>query len=114
MSENVSVFIYSVFVICLYLTHFLAKLIKSKYSLVMKSTGWEKHRFITAMFECVTDSLMRKPIHVLLLASCKRYSACVSVGDGRMGYTEEAPYDAIHVGAAAPTVPQAVSLSEYL
>lgn len=36
---------------------------------------------------------------------------CVSVGDGRMGYTEEAPYDAIHVGAAAPTVPQAVSLN---
>lgn len=31
-----------------------------------------------------------------------------AVGDGRMGYTEEAPYDAIHVGAAAPTVPQAV------
>lgn len=31
-----------------------------------------------------------------------------AVGDGRMGFTEEAPYDAIHVGAAAPTVPQAV------
>ncbi|XP_030637289.1 protein-L-isoaspartate(D-aspartate) O-methyltransferase isoform X3 [Chanos chanos] len=30
------------------------------------------------------------------------------VGDGRMGHTEEAPYDAIHVGAAAPTVPQAL------
>ncbi|KAK2114492.1 hypothetical protein P7K49_008758 [Saguinus oedipus] len=29
------------------------------------------------------------------------------VGDGRMGYAEEAPYDAIHVGAAAPVVPQA-------
>uniref|UniRef100_A0A2D4L125 Protein-L-isoaspartate O-methyltransferase n=4 Tax=Micrurus TaxID=8634 RepID=A0A2D4L125_9SAUR len=27
------------------------------------------------------------------------------VGDGRTGYPEEAPYDAIHVGAAAPTVP---------
>lgn len=26
-----------------------------------------------------------------------------------MGYAEEAPYDAIHVGAAAPVVPQAVS-----
>lgn len=33
----------------------------------------------------------------------------LSVGDGRMGYPEEAPYDAIHVGAAAPVVPQAVS-----
>ncbi|KAG7271878.1 hypothetical protein CRUP_036021 [Coryphaenoides rupestris] len=30
------------------------------------------------------------------------------VGDGRMGLEEEAPYDAIHVGAAAPTVPQAL------
>ncbi|KAG8449654.1 hypothetical protein GDO86_016334 [Hymenochirus boettgeri] len=28
------------------------------------------------------------------------------VGDGRRGYPDEAPYDAIHVGAAAPTVPQ--------
>ncbi|XP_015270827.1 PREDICTED: protein-L-isoaspartate(D-aspartate) O-methyltransferase-like isoform X1 [Gekko japonicus] len=27
-------------------------------------------------------------------------------GDGRNGYPEEAPYDAIHVGAAAPTVPR--------
>lgn len=34
----------------------------------------------------------------------------LAVGDGRMGYAEEAPYDAIHVGAAAPVVPQAVSL----
>ncbi|XP_041988583.1 protein-L-isoaspartate(D-aspartate) O-methyltransferase [Aricia agestis] len=30
------------------------------------------------------------------------------VGDGRMGYPEEAPYMAIHVGAAAPTLPQAL------
>ncbi|XP_003224825.2 protein-L-isoaspartate(D-aspartate) O-methyltransferase isoform X1 [Anolis carolinensis] len=30
------------------------------------------------------------------------------VGDGRKGYPEEAPYDAIHVGAAAPTVPKAL------
>ncbi|NWX48942.1 PIMT methyltransferase, partial [Steatornis caripensis] len=28
------------------------------------------------------------------------------VGDGRQGYPEEAPYDAIHVGAAAATVPK--------
>ena len=27
-------------------------------------------------------------------------------GDGRKGYAAEAPYDAIHVGAAAPTLPQ--------
>ncbi|XP_024912619.1 protein-L-isoaspartate(D-aspartate) O-methyltransferase isoform X1 [Cynoglossus semilaevis] len=30
------------------------------------------------------------------------------VGDGRNGYKEEAPYDAIHVGAAAPNVPKAL------
>ncbi|KJA23077.1 hypothetical protein HYPSUDRAFT_138065 [Hypholoma sublateritium FD-334 SS-4] len=29
-------------------------------------------------------------------------------GDGRKGWAEAAPYDAIHVGAAAPTVPQAL------
>ncbi|XP_003386326.3 PREDICTED: protein-L-isoaspartate(D-aspartate) O-methyltransferase-like [Amphimedon queenslandica] len=29
-------------------------------------------------------------------------------GDGRLGYPDLAPYDAIHVGAAAPTVPQAL------
>ncbi|XP_023235164.1 protein-L-isoaspartate(D-aspartate) O-methyltransferase-like isoform X2 [Centruroides sculpturatus] len=28
------------------------------------------------------------------------------VGDGRKGYEEDAPYDAIHVGAAAPEMPQ--------
>uniref|UniRef100_A0A3P9M3D2 Protein-L-isoaspartate O-methyltransferase n=1 Tax=Oryzias latipes TaxID=8090 RepID=A0A3P9M3D2_ORYLA len=30
------------------------------------------------------------------------------VGDGRLGYPEGAPYDAIHVGAAAATVPEAL------
>ncbi|XP_045495113.1 protein-L-isoaspartate(D-aspartate) O-methyltransferase [Colias croceus] len=29
-------------------------------------------------------------------------------GDGRLGYPSEAPYNAIHVGAAAPTLPQAL------
>ncbi len=29
-------------------------------------------------------------------------------GDGRAGYIESAPYDVIHVGAAAPSIPQAV------
>ncbi|XP_034244862.1 protein-L-isoaspartate(D-aspartate) O-methyltransferase [Thrips palmi] len=29
-------------------------------------------------------------------------------GDGRAGYPEDAPFDAIHVGAAAPVVPQAL------
>lgn len=31
-----------------------------------------------------------------------------TVGDGRLGYPDGAPYDAIHVGAAAATVPKAV------
>ena len=31
-----------------------------------------------------------------------------AVGDGRKGYPPEAPYDAIHVGAAAPELPEAV------
>ncbi len=30
------------------------------------------------------------------------------MGDGRLGCPEGAPYDAIHVGAAAATVPKAV------
>ncbi|XP_022902901.1 protein-L-isoaspartate(D-aspartate) O-methyltransferase [Onthophagus taurus] len=30
------------------------------------------------------------------------------VGDGRLGYPDMAPYKAIHVGAAAPTLPQAL------
>ncbi|OQV14279.1 Protein-L-isoaspartate(D-aspartate) O-methyltransferase [Hypsibius exemplaris] len=32
----------------------------------------------------------------------------LTTGDGRLGYSAEGPYDAIHVGAAAPTVPQAL------
>ena len=35
------------------------------------------------------------------------------VGDGRLGYPDLAPYDAIHVGAAPPTLPQAVSTLIY-
>ena len=30
------------------------------------------------------------------------------VGDGRLGYPAHGPYNAIHVGAAAPEIPQAV------
>lgn len=33
------------------------------------------------------------------------------MGDGRLGYPDGAPYDAIHVGAAAATVPKAVRTS---
>lgn len=31
-----------------------------------------------------------------------------AVGDGRKGYEQDGPYDAIHVGAAAPEVPTAL------
>ena len=31
------------------------------------------------------------------------------VGDGRLGYPKDGPYHAIHVGAAAPELPQSVS-----
>ena len=33
----------------------------------------------------------------------------IVAGDGRRGYSVVAPYDAIHVGAAAPELPPAVS-----
>ncbi|KAL5750659.1 hypothetical protein ACOSP7_025262 [Xanthoceras sorbifolium] len=36
----------------------------------------------------------------------KEGSLSVHVGDGREGWPEFAPYDAIHVGAAAPEIPQ--------
>lgn len=32
----------------------------------------------------------------------------ISEGDGRLGYEKYAPYDVIHVGAAAPKTPQAL------
>jgi protein-L-isoaspartate O-methyltransferase len=34
------------------------------------------------------------------------------VGDGREGYPDEGPYDAIHVGASAPHLPQALGKTE--
>ncbi|XP_045150299.1 protein-L-isoaspartate(D-aspartate) O-methyltransferase isoform X2 [Echinops telfairi] len=56
--------------------------------------------------ELVDDSInnVRKDDPVLLSSG----RVHLVVGDGRMGYAAEAPYDAIHVGAAAPVVPQAL------
>uniref|UniRef100_A0A8C3VIV8 Protein-L-isoaspartate(D-aspartate) O-methyltransferase n=1 Tax=Catagonus wagneri TaxID=51154 RepID=A0A8C3VIV8_9CETA len=56
--------------------------------------------------ELVDDSInnVRKDDPMLLSSGRVK----LVVGDGRMGYAEEAPYDAIHVGAAAPVVPQAL------
>lgn len=38
----------------------------------------------------------------------KEGSLSIQVGDGRLGWAEAAPYDAIHVGAAAPEIPKAL------
>ncbi|CAF1708002.1 unnamed protein product, partial [Brassica napus] len=38
----------------------------------------------------------------------KQGSLAIHVGDGRQGWAEFAPYDAIHVGAAAPEIPEAL------
>jgi len=38
----------------------------------------------------------------------------IVAGDGRKGYSSEAPYDAIHVGAAAPELPPAVVVTYLL
>ncbi|XP_027123865.1 protein-L-isoaspartate O-methyltransferase 1-like [Coffea arabica] len=38
----------------------------------------------------------------------KEGSLAIHAGDGRLGWPEHAPYDAIHVGAAAPEIPQAL------
>ncbi|XP_030458098.2 protein-L-isoaspartate O-methyltransferase 1-like isoform X2 [Syzygium oleosum] len=38
----------------------------------------------------------------------KEGALSLHVGDGRLGWPEHAPYDAIHVGAAAPEIPKAL------
>lgn len=56
--------------------------------------------------ELVDDSITNVKKDDPMLLSSGRVR--LVVGDGRMGFAEEAPYDAIHVGAAAPVVPQAL------
>ncbi|XP_008797095.2 protein-L-isoaspartate O-methyltransferase-like isoform X2 [Phoenix dactylifera] len=55
--------------------------------------------------ELVTSSIenIKKSAAASLL---KEGSLSVHVTDGRLGWPELAPYDAIHVGAAAPEIPQ--------
>ncbi|XP_068666338.1 protein-L-isoaspartate O-methyltransferase 1-like isoform X1 [Aristolochia californica] len=48
------------------------------------------------------DNIKRSAAAPLL----KEGSLSIHVGDGRQGWPEFAPYDAIHVGAAAPQIPQ--------
>ncbi|XP_067847256.1 l-isoaspartyl protein carboxyl methyltransferase, like isoform X3 [Heptranchias perlo] len=56
--------------------------------------------------ELVEQSIANVQSDQSLLLSSGRLT--LIVGDGRRGYPSGAPYDAIHVGAAAPTVPQAL------
>lgn len=44
----------------------------------------------------------------MLMKTNKRQSVRAGT-DGRDGFLEHAPYDAIHVGAAAPTIPPALT-----
>ena len=59
--------------------------------------------------ELVTDSVnnIKKDPGLATLLDSGRLK--MVVGDGRKGHLPEAPYDAIHVGAAAPQIPQDVS-----
>ena len=59
--------------------------------------------------ELVTDSMnnIRKDPSLATLMENGRLK--LVVGDGRKGHPPEGPYDAIHVGAAAPQIPQDVS-----
>lgn len=50
---------------------------------------------------CVKSSKKKTTLHF----KCFLF---IQVGDGRKGYPQEGPYDAIHVGAAAPTLPHEV------
>lgn len=49
--------------------------------------------------------IVKNSILMKLMNKTKKYQ----VGDGRLGHAEDGPYDAIHVGAAAPEIPQSVS-----
>jgi len=52
------------------------------------------------------DNVNKSPDTAKLLKSGRLQ---LVVGDGRLGYEALAPYDAIHVGAAAPEIPKPVS-----
>ncbi|KAK9144837.1 hypothetical protein Sjap_004740 [Stephania japonica] len=49
-----------------------------------------------------TENIQKSPVAPLL----ERGSLSIDVGDGRLGWPECGPYDAIHVGAAAPEILQ--------
>lgn len=45
---------------------------------------------------------------VRLAGALEKKEIVMIAGDGRKGWQEGAPYDVIHVGAAAPDIPQAL------
>ena len=57
--------------------------------------------FFAASHICCLDILIAAWFSYLTSGRVK-----MVVGDGREGYAEFAPYDAIHVGAAAPVLPK--------
>jgi len=60
---------------------------------------------IDELVQLSIDNVNKSPDTAKLLKSGQMQ---LVVGDGRQGYEQFAPYDAIHVGAAAPEIPKAV------
>ncbi|XP_061162383.1 protein-L-isoaspartate(D-aspartate) O-methyltransferase-like isoform X2 [Saccostrea echinata] len=58
--------------------------------------------------ELVSESIVNIKKDPKLIPLLESGQMKLVAGDGRQGYAEDAPYDAIHVGAAAPTLPQAL------
>lgn len=61
---------------------------------------------IDELVQMSIDNVNKAPETAALLKSGRLQ---LVVGDGRLGYDKFAPYDAIHVGAAAAEIPKAVS-----
>lgn len=57
---------------------------------------------------CVRVMLPFKFKCCTVIKDYKSHTSLSTVGDGRLGFPDGAPYDAIHVGAAAATIPKAV------
>ncbi|CAD5118774.1 DgyrCDS7452 [Dimorphilus gyrociliatus] len=81
-----------------YLTACMAKLVGS----TGKAVGIEH---IDELVSLSKQNLNRSPETQEMLDNGQ---AVFVVGDGRQGYPQYGPYNAIHVGAAAPTIPQAL------
>nr|KAG5694593.1 hypothetical protein BaRGS_015006 [Batillaria attramentaria] len=57
--------------------------------------------------ELVQDSIVNVKKAALTAQLLEKGQLKFVMGDGRLGYAMDGPYDAIHVGAAAPTLPEA-------